>query len=269
MLHGFNEQATMDENSPPRDFHGELRQASKALVDSLGLNAEQTDGIHDTMARRVEWLRQMIAAFRALGFSDAEIRAFSLEWYAANVPAVCEDAGLTEDQIRHILRYATRALDLLLAEPVPGHGSQDTAPAASKDARGAATDARPARRRRSRRSRPKPQAASAPPHPDQRPDVVIEIEERESDWSWLASLDQPDKLLVYQLRHPRVLREARKRLRPAVAQLRRAGLSDAAIAGYLRASFKAEMLALEIDDHFQEVAWDAFCRALDRVLAGD
>jgi hypothetical protein len=259
----------MDENSSPRDFHGELREASKALVDSLGLNAEQTGGIHDTMARRIEWLRQIIAAFRALGFPDAEIRAFSLEWYAANVPALCEDAGLTEDQIRHILRYATRVLDLLLAEPVPGHGSQDTTPREGTGARGAETDARPARRRRSRRSRPKPQAPSALPHPDQRPDVVIELKARQSDWAWLANLDQPDKPLVCQLRHPRVLREARKRLRPAVAQLRRAGLSDAAIAGYLRASFKAEMLALETDDHFQEVAWDAFCRALDRVLAGD
>jgi hypothetical protein len=258
----------MDENPSPRDFQGEFRQASKALLDSLGLKAEQAGGIHDTMGRRVEWLRQMIAAFRALGLSDAEIRDFSLEWYASNVPDVSEQMGLTEGQGRHILRYATRVLDLLLAEPAPKHGYQDTTATESRSRKNKGIDAQPARQRRSRRSRAKPQAAGGLQEPEQQLEVVIEFRDPQSDWGWLASLDQPDTLLAYQLRHPHVLREARKRLRPAVTGLRRAGLSDAAIAGFLRASFKAELVARETDDHFQEVAWDAFCRALDRVIEG-
>jgi hypothetical protein len=95
----------------------ELTAASDELIRALGLGESDATSIRDTMVERVEWLRQMIAAFRVLGLDDEEIRAFSLEWYNSNVPEVAELAGLTEEQGAHVLRYVMRVLDLALNDP--------------------------------------------------------------------------------------------------------------------------------------------------------
>jgi hypothetical protein len=98
----------------------ELEAASDELVRAIGLGEADATSIRDRMAEQLEWLRQMIAAFRMLGLEDEEIRAFSIEWYNANVPDVAELAGLTGQQGACVLRYVTKVLDLALNDaPAP------------------------------------------------------------------------------------------------------------------------------------------------------